>query len=144
MKNIHQNAIKYLTYLVLNKRKLDNKQVPTSPPPSLNLEQLLHYHSPPPKGGIKPYVASWLTVINIQLTGSHSCRYLDMNVTLNPFYWATTSYKVACTELIKLVMGGWLKWMLLTYMLVFVYKTTSIIIIVCWPATNRLPMMNGA
>jgi hypothetical protein len=25
MKNIHQNAIKYLTYLVLNKRKLDNK-----------------------------------------------------------------------------------------------------------------------
>ena len=26
MKDIHQNAIKYLTYLVLNKRKLDNKQ----------------------------------------------------------------------------------------------------------------------
>jgi hypothetical protein len=25
MKCIHQNAIKYLTYLVLNKRKLDNK-----------------------------------------------------------------------------------------------------------------------
>ena len=24
--NIHQIAIKYLTYLVLNKRKLDNKQ----------------------------------------------------------------------------------------------------------------------
>ena len=28
MKNIHQNAIKYRTYLVLNKRKLDNKQTP--------------------------------------------------------------------------------------------------------------------
>jgi hypothetical protein len=32
MKNIHQNAIKYLTYLVLNKRKLDNKQTPILPP----------------------------------------------------------------------------------------------------------------
>jgi len=26
MKDIHQNAIKYLTYLVLNKRKLDNNK----------------------------------------------------------------------------------------------------------------------
>jgi hypothetical protein len=32
MKNIHQNAIKYLTYLVLNKRKLENKQTPIAPP----------------------------------------------------------------------------------------------------------------
>jgi hypothetical protein len=32
MKNIHQNAIKYLTYLVLNKRKLDNKQNTVAPP----------------------------------------------------------------------------------------------------------------
>ena len=32
MKNLHQNAIKYITYLVLNKRKLNNKQTPTSPP----------------------------------------------------------------------------------------------------------------
>ena len=32
MKNIHQNAIKFLTYLVLNKRKLDNKQNPVPPP----------------------------------------------------------------------------------------------------------------
>ena len=31
MKNIHQNAIKYLTYLDINKRKLENKQTP--PPP---------------------------------------------------------------------------------------------------------------
>ena len=28
----HQNAIKYLTYLVLNKRKLYNKQTPVPPP----------------------------------------------------------------------------------------------------------------
>ena len=28
MKNIYQNVIKYLTYLVLNKRKLDNEQAP--------------------------------------------------------------------------------------------------------------------
>ena len=32
LNNIHQNAIKYLTYLVLNKRKLDNKQTPVPPP----------------------------------------------------------------------------------------------------------------
>ena len=32
MKKIHENAIKYLTYLVLNKRKLDNKQTPVPPP----------------------------------------------------------------------------------------------------------------
>jgi hypothetical protein len=32
MKNIHQNAIKYLTYLVLDKRKLDNKQSHVPPP----------------------------------------------------------------------------------------------------------------
>ena len=32
MKNIHQNALKYLTYLVLNKMKLDNKQTIVAPP----------------------------------------------------------------------------------------------------------------
>ena len=32
MKNPHQNAIKYLTYLVLNKRKLENKQTLVPPP----------------------------------------------------------------------------------------------------------------
>ena len=32
MKNIHKNAIKYLTYLVLNKKKLDNKQKTVTPP----------------------------------------------------------------------------------------------------------------
>ena len=32
MKDIHQNAIKYLTYLVLNKWKLDNKQTHVPPP----------------------------------------------------------------------------------------------------------------
>jgi hypothetical protein len=32
MKNLHQNAIKYLTYLVLNKSKLDNKQNTVAPP----------------------------------------------------------------------------------------------------------------
>ena len=35
MKDIHQNAIKYLTYLVLNKRKL-NKQTNTCPPALTN------------------------------------------------------------------------------------------------------------
>jgi hypothetical protein len=32
MKNLHQNAIKYLIYLILNERKLDNKQNTVAPP----------------------------------------------------------------------------------------------------------------
>ena len=32
MKTIHHIVIKYLTYLVLNKRKPDNKQEPILPP----------------------------------------------------------------------------------------------------------------
>ena len=32
MKNIHQNVIKYLIYLVLNKRKLKYKQATITPP----------------------------------------------------------------------------------------------------------------
>jgi hypothetical protein len=41
MKDIHQNAIKYLTYLILNKIKLDNKQAPV---PHHNNNGLLGYH----------------------------------------------------------------------------------------------------
>ena len=37
LRNIQQIAIKYLTYLVLNKRKLDNKQTPV-PPTFIKLE----------------------------------------------------------------------------------------------------------
>ena len=33
MKNIHLNTIKYLTYLILNKRKLENKQTIVPPHP---------------------------------------------------------------------------------------------------------------
>ena len=32
MKDLQQIAIKYLTYMILNKRKLDNKQPPIEPP----------------------------------------------------------------------------------------------------------------
>ena len=32
MKHLHQIAFKYLTYLILNKRKLYNKQPPIDPP----------------------------------------------------------------------------------------------------------------
>ena len=32
VKSLHQNAIKYLTYLILNKRKLENKQAIVQPP----------------------------------------------------------------------------------------------------------------
>ena len=32
MKELHQNAIEYLTYLVLNKRKFKNKQATITPP----------------------------------------------------------------------------------------------------------------
>ena len=31
MESLHLNAIKELTYLILNKRKLDNKQTPVPP-----------------------------------------------------------------------------------------------------------------
>ena len=57
MKNIHQNAIKYLTYLVLNKRKLDNKQTHVSPP-TYPGTTFTPPQSPPPKGSITPYIAS--------------------------------------------------------------------------------------
>ena len=32
VKQLHQIVIKYLTYLILNKKKLDNKQPPVVPP----------------------------------------------------------------------------------------------------------------
>ena len=35
MKQLHQIVIKYLTYLVLNECKLDNKQTPMDPPQDL-------------------------------------------------------------------------------------------------------------
>src|SRR6202022_2347384 len=47
MKNIHHNAIKYLTYLVLNKRKLDNKQNPIPPPQKKNILLLPLEPTPP-------------------------------------------------------------------------------------------------
>ena len=55
MKNIHRNAIKYLIYLVLNKRKLDNKQ--NHAPLPYGRDKLASHHSPPPKG-ITPSIAS--------------------------------------------------------------------------------------
>ena len=62
MKNIHQNVIKYLTYLVLNTRKLENEQFPVSP----RHKRKLYWHlsfSPPPKRDITPNTTSrqpWL------------------------------------------------------------------------------------
>ena len=35
------------------------------------------------KEGITPYVASWITMINIRLMGSHAHQYLDMVVTFS-------------------------------------------------------------
>lgn len=32
VEHIHQNYIEYLIYLVLDKRKIDNKQAPVDPP----------------------------------------------------------------------------------------------------------------
>ena len=61
MKNTHQNTIKYLAYLVLNKRKLNNKQ---TPPP---LPQRT------PEWGITHLSCIMDNVINIRLTCSHSC-----------------------------------------------------------------------
>lgn len=33
MKSTHQNTIKYLTYIISNKREIDHKQAPVAPPP---------------------------------------------------------------------------------------------------------------
>lgn len=41
MKHIHQISMKYLTYLVLNKRKPDNKQAPMNPP--ICIPSLVHF-----------------------------------------------------------------------------------------------------
>ena len=59
MKSLHYSAIKYLTYLILNKRKLNNKQTPVppkwkrvntippkSPPPNKGKNTLLHHMTP--------------------------------------------------------------------------------------------------
>ena len=50
MRNIHHNAIKYLTYLVLNKRILKIKQTPVPHTPPLTNWESIHYTpSPGPK-----------------------------------------------------------------------------------------------
>jgi hypothetical protein len=76
MKDIHHDAIKYLTYLVLNKRKLDNKQTPGPRPNKLGL--LVPHQNPPRKGGITKYIASQKTVINARSTGSYSCQCVNI------------------------------------------------------------------
>ena len=35
------------------------------------------------KGGMTPYIASWITMINIKLMGSHSREYLVTGVTFS-------------------------------------------------------------
>lgn len=63
MNNIHQNAIKYITHLVLNKGKLDNKQALVRPPhPNTYIDKALTVTLDIPplsptirKNGITPY-----------------------------------------------------------------------------------------
>ena len=90
MKNIHQNAIKYLTYLVLNKRKIDNKQTPVPPPQGG--DNLAQHPSPPPKGGITPYTASRDHVTNIGLTGSYSHRHNNTGIMFSFLVHIMNSY----------------------------------------------------
>jgi hypothetical protein len=49
IKNIHQNAIKYLTYLILIKGKLDNNQtlIPTHPPREKKVQHCILHHGLP-------------------------------------------------------------------------------------------------
>ena len=61
MKNIHQNAIKYLTYIVLNKRKLDNKQPPLHLPNSGYYRLNGNRKSPPPQRGITSHATTQLS-----------------------------------------------------------------------------------
>ena len=74
MKNIHQNAIKYLTYLVLNKRKLDDKQHNVAPPEQgtnpLFLTNRAHLQR-----GKTPHATTRSAVLSIWITCSHSYWY---------------------------------------------------------------------
>ena len=72
VKSLHHNAIKYLIYLVLNKRKFDNKQ---TPPPLGEYDQSYTTRAHLPKRHKAPYYIMG-DMISIGLTGSHSCRYI--------------------------------------------------------------------
>ena len=86
MKHLHQIAIKHLTYLILNKNKLDNKQPPVYPPP-LDVRYCVFSKS---KGAHLPRGRKYSSVILGQTwtryrgTGSHSCQ--CTNQTRRSFY----------------------------------------------------------
>ena len=60
MNNLPHNAIKYLTHMILNKRKLDNKPNPCPPPLKGKLTKVTPLE-PTSQRGIKPHTASWAT-----------------------------------------------------------------------------------
>ena len=67
----HQNATKYLTYLVLNERKFENKQ-----PPPLNHRDYNKPIEPTSHGGINPLAVTMQpAILSIWTTGSQLCRY---------------------------------------------------------------------
>ena len=74
MKNLHQNAIKYLTYLVLTKGNLiTNKPLP--PPYKRNLFKVTPPETASSNRHNTPYCIMG-NMISIGLTGSHSCWYM--------------------------------------------------------------------
>ena len=79
LSNIHQNVIKYLTYLILIKRKLGQRpstnNTATVGAPSLDIVN--------PSFGKEYstiYYASWITMIRIRVTCSYSCWCMNTNI----------------------------------------------------------------
>ena len=79
MNSIHHNAIKYLTYLALNKRKIDNKQAPVPPPQQTWITSTTPLE-PTSQRRHNTLCCIMIFVINIRPMGSHSCWYLDTSI----------------------------------------------------------------
>ena len=105
MKHIYQNAIKYLTYLVPNKMKLDYKQWPLS----LSLSPFPHIkyiHCTPEQCAVPTSQKRHTTlyciislVINTRPACSHSLRYFVTGII---FYFAHTKLNLAITYWVSL------------------------------------------
>lgn len=80
MKQIHQNAIKDLTYLVLNKWKLDNKQAPMDPPYG-NKSLFTHITRRSPHSERKEAPLSWRLIIYDHIKKKHAPIHISVNDT---------------------------------------------------------------
>ena len=80
IKEIHQYAIKYMTYLVLNKKKLENEQATITPPCTKGTKN--KPIQPTSQGGINPHVTTRSTVF----------KHLDNGLTFTPVAYTGVSF----------------------------------------------------